>query len=267
MSTRSRRATFPALAALALTAFLAGMSTSAYADDTVPPDVQDAYSQQAIDYLRTSSEGTVDVGNIGDSEVPDFSSAARFGTPHEIYSWSSGMIAGDTKVDPVAASGEWLAPILTETGDVLGTYRVWRPSEGAKAEMAGYNNDVDLGRQLGTLSATARLVNDAPSAEWLSLDRGTVSALNQTATVEVPYPVPVAELTPIVAKRYAQAIEDAKGRDDAVGGGGPRDDQRPWYYGMNLWVLTGGVIALAAGIAGVTIVLVRRQRGAGQKPA
>ncbi|MBD3943601.1 hypothetical protein IF188_18065 [Microbacterium sp. NEAU-LLC] len=265
MTRRADRNGVRAVFAVALALLLSGYAAPALADDSTPPDVRDAYSTKALDNLRASNGGTKDAGNMGDAGVPDFSSAARFGDPHQISVWSAELIAGDAKAPAVTATDEWLASVLAADGEVLGTYRVWRPSAAARAEMAGFNNDVELGRALSALPSDAVLVNDAPSAQWLSLDDGVVSALNQVAAVEVPSPMPVSELAPIVAKRYAQAIADAEGHDDAVGGGGSTGVHRPWYDGTKVWIIAGVTAAILAGALGAAIALSRERRRAGPR--
>jgi hypothetical protein len=245
---------------LAIAGALSATTTSAMAAESTPPDVQDAYSAQALSALRASQQTTVDAGNVAGQPVPDFSAAATFGAAHQIHTWSDAMIAGDTSAVPTTATEEWLATVLTAKGNPLGTYRVWRPAAGNTAEMAGYNNDLELARAIVAMPADAILVNDAPSGEWLSIEDSTVSALNQVATFEVPSPMSVADYTPIISERYAAAVADAADRDGAVGGGGPREDRRPWDSGMNPWILLLGTIALVGGAAiGITIVVRHRR--------
>lgn len=173
MTVRAHRHIVRATLALVLATLLTGAAAPALGADAAPPDVRNAYSDQALEDLRASKENTVDVGDMDDAGVPDFSSAV-------------------------------------------------------------FNKDVDLGHALTKVPPTAYLINDAPSAQWLSLDDGVVSALNAVATLEVPSPMPVAELAPIVSERYEEAVRDAEGGDDAVGGGGPIADRRPWHYGLDM---------------------------------
>lgn len=256
------RFSYSLLVTVAALAVTVGMASPAAADEAVPGDVVAAYSDRAIDALRVSGDDSVDVDK---SEVPDFSAASRFGEPHQVFLWSSASIAGDSAATAVEPLEEWVAPILTEHGDVLGTYRVWRERPKSAAELAGFDNDIELARALESLSAGAILVSDPPSGAWLSLEDGIVSPLNDLATVEVPYPSPVEEVTALVAKRYAAAIAQAGGESDSMGGGAPLTDRRPWHYGIEAWVVVGGITVAAAGaaLAGLVLVGKRRRRAGG----
>ncbi len=173
-----------------------------------------------------------------DAGVPDLTAAAQFGEPRLIYTWSEAMIAGDTTANALESTAEWTAPFLTADGTPLGTYRVWRPPEKVTAEMAGYNNDVELARNLASMPSEAYLVHEAPTESWFGVEDGIVSPLGQLAAREVPEPISVERLTPIIAKRSADAMA------------GP---------GINIGLLVGTILIVGA-VAGATIILRRRRR-------
>jgi hypothetical protein len=232
----------------------------AYAgDDEAPADVQAAYSSEALDYLRAADDSEVTVDQTG---VPDFSSAAAFGTPHQVNLWSPELIAGKSFSEPISPLEEWLAPILGQGGEPLGTYRVWRPTSDSKAELAGYNDDIELARALLQIDDKSDLVSDPAIEAWYAVSDGSVTAVNQSAAREVPYPTSIADVAKIVSARYAEAIETSEEAGEGAAGGMPVDDRRPWYYGMDPWVLGAGVLLLiASAIGAVFWMRARRQAG------
>lgn len=219
----------------------------------IPEDVASLYSSEALAELRESGDEMVSTG-----EVVDFREARDFGEIKRIHTWSSAFLAGRSSAEPVAATEEWLAPILGRDGSSLGTYRVWRPKVDAPAEFAGYNNETELGNAMQKLAPTTQLVEDPRTAGWFALADGTVTALTEQAEKEVPYPAPVDEVMPIIHKRVAQTIADSEGIDGAVGGGGVQD-RRPWHSGIDpaIWA---GLALLIAGTAGAVGVVRRTQR-------
>jgi hypothetical protein len=235
--------------------FLAGalgagslMSAHAAIGD-LPPDVQAAYSIDALNALRNAEESLVTVDKTG---VPDFSAAESFGAPRQVNLWSTELITGKLPSEPTSALEEWLAPILGPAGEVLGTYRVWRATSGGNAELAGYNDDIELGAALQELGDGSVLVSDPAIEAWYVLRDGSVSALNQSAVREVPYPMPVDEVARTIADRYDAAIRNSEQVGDGAAGGMTVEDRRPWYYGMNLWILaTGSLVLLASALGGI----------------
>lgn len=227
------------------------------ASEKIPPDVQAAYSAAAITDLQNVEDSLVTTDKTG---VPDFSSASSFGTPHQVHLWSAELIAGKTSSDPTAPLEEWLASIDGPSGELLGTYRVWRPAAGNTAELAGYSDDIELAGALSKLDDKSDLVSDPAIEGWYAVSDGSVTALNQSAAREVPYTASIEEVAGIVAARYAAAIQNSEEVGEGAAGGMAVEDRRPWYYGMDPWVLGVGVLLLlAAAGAAVWRVTVRRR--------
>ncbi|MGC0370555.1 hypothetical protein [Microbacterium sp. SLBN-111] len=201
-----RRVATGLLIAMALAADTTSAARAADGDAEVPADVADAYSSAAIANLRDidASANTAD-----GPKVPDIGSAALFGVPRQIHLWSPALIAGEVDGDAVAPLDEWLAPIVGADGDLVGTYRVWRPTAGSTAEYAGYNDDDDLARALDGLDDRATLVSDPTIDAWYAVRDGVVTALNASASREVPSPASVDEMRGVVSTRYAEAIAGA----------------------------------------------------------
>ncbi len=203
-----------------------------------------AYSANALAARRHAQDTSVTVDETGG---PDFSQATSFGLPWQIQLWSNDLISGKPSAEPTKPIEEWLAPILGPEGDVLGTYRVWRPSPGSEAELAGYDGDIELASALQKIDPQSALVSDPTIGAWYALSEGTVTALNQSAAREVPSAMPIDEVAGLVSARYAEAI--TKSQENG--------------YGMNPWILGAGSVMLLAAAIGLIwrIRSVRADRG------
>ncbi|WP_146086482.1 hypothetical protein [Rathayibacter sp. AY1D1] len=233
--------------ALAVAFSLGSLATAQAATEGIPSDVQAAYSTEALEKLRTADETLVTVDETG---VPDFSSASSFGTPHQVNLWSSDLISGKASNTPTSPLEEWLAPILGPDGEPVGTYRVWRPTSDSKAELAGYNDDTELVGALQALSEKSVLVSDPTFEAWYAVSDGSVSALNESAAREVPYTTSLNEVASIVSTRFAESIKNSEATGEGAAGGMTVLDRRPWYYGMDPWMLGAGAFLLLASAAG-----------------
>lgn len=239
-------------------AFSAGSLGAAHAaSEEIPPDVQAAFSSTAIKDLQAVGDSVVSVDDAG---VPDFSSTSSFGTPHQVLLWSPELISGRMSSNPTTPLEEWVAPIIGSDDKLLGTYRVWRPTTGSKAELAGYNDDIELASALNDLKDESALVSDPAIEGWYAVHDNSVTALNQSAAREVPYATPIDEVARIVSTRYAEAIQNSEEVGEGAAGGMAVEDLRPWYYGMDPWILGAGVLLLiASASAAAWWVSVRRR--------
>lgn len=234
-------------------------AASARADDAVPDDVVAQYTTDAAERLRDAGESQVDVES-DDGASPDFASASAFGAIHRLYAWSPAFIDGTSSDRPVSAMDEWLAPVLDDRGETVGTYRVWRPSSGSRAEMAGYDDDRELARELQHMASSALLVEDPMSGGWFVVDGETISAANDIASLEVPSPASAEDVMILIAERYAEAIAAGAGQPDSVGGGGPRGVGESSAPPLDVVAFGAGALLALAGAAGL-IVVVRTVRG------
>lgn len=251
------RSLFGFVIAVALSA--GSLAPAHAAGNEIPPDVRAAFSDDALAALQKSEESQVTVDGTG---VPDFSAATSFGVPRQVYMWSTDLILGKPSDEPTTALDEWLAPILGPAGEPLGTYRVWRPTPDSTAELAGYNNDIELAAALQKLDEVSVLVSDPTIEAWYAVRDGSVSAVNQSAAREVPYPTAIDEVALLVAERYGAAIADSEEVGEGAAGGMAVDDRRPWFYGMDPWILgAGSLLLLVAAWGGIWWARARRRVG------
>ena len=145
---------------------------------------------------------------------------------------------------------------MYQNGEAVGTYSVRRPAPNAQVEPGSFDNDYELGTALKGVPEGAQLVMDPTIGGWYFVKDGRVTALNSQAAVEIPRPVTLEEFEPIVAQRYAEAIEASRGTPGSAGGGG---SNAPWWYRNQVAIsLLGGFAALA--VAGLVFVFLRRGR-------
>ncbi|MEN9619923.1 MAG: hypothetical protein RL499_116 [Actinomycetota bacterium] len=249
------RVLFAAVVAVALSA---GTLAPAHgAANEIPPDVRAAFSDDALEALQKSDESSV---TVDQGDAPDFSTATSFGVPRQVSLWSTDLILGKPSDQPTTALNECIAPILGPAGEPLGTYRVWRPSSDSRAELAGYNNDIELATALLKLDKETILVSDPTIEAWYSMRDGSVTAVNQSAAREVPYPTAIDEVAGLIAERYGAAISDSEEVGEGAAGGMTVVDRRPWYYGMDPWILgAGAILLLVAALGGIWWARSRRR--------
>ncbi|MBA4248134.1 MAG: hypothetical protein C0444_07560 [Microbacterium sp.] len=256
-ATQLVRSLFGFAVAVALSA--GSLAPAHAATDEIPLDVQAAFSDDALAALRQSEESPSADGETGGSE---FTGATSFGAPRQVHLWSSDLILGKSSDQPTTALDEWLAPILGPAGEPLGAYRVWRPTPESTAELAGYNNDIELAAALQKLDEVSVLVSDPTIEAWYAVRDRSVSAVNQSAAREVPYPTAIDEVALLVAERYGAAIADSEEVGEGAAGGMAVDDRRPWFYGMDPWILgAGSLLLLVAAWGGIWWARARRRVG------
>lgn len=229
----------------------AGRATAA---SELPPDVREFFDEQALDVLLDAGHGvSVEIG----PDEPDFSIADRLGEAQEVFTWSAEFIAGRETTAPVETLHEWVSAAYD--GDTLvGTISAFRPSPDSRAELAGYNNDLVLGRAVEGLSDDAILVTDPPSGSLYSLSGGSLIALNDPAAFETSGTTTLAEFQPIIAERYANDIAMAGNSEDSVGGGHALEDRRPWVFDVP--AVVGGVALIVVGLGIGAFAIFRRRR-------
>ena len=110
---------------VAMLGLLAVGAPAASADEgDTPADVIAAFSVEKAVALGSDEEG-----GLG-----DLTDAASFGTVHRVHAWSASLIAGEAG-DPVSAMDEWVAPVLSASGEAVGVYRVWRETPDSDATL------------------------------------------------------------------------------------------------------------------------------------
>ncbi|GAA0312709.1 hypothetical protein [Kineococcus aurantiacus] len=255
----ARRGSLTALAA-AVTVLVLSSPAAATPEPTIPHDVRDLLADEALRQVRSNlAHFAAQPATGGDVlQVPDVSAPLRAGRVHQVYTFTSAWVGGEQGADPAAPTPQWLAPVLRGS-DVLGTVRVWKP-DGAAAEVAGFNGDVQLGQALQGF-ADLPVVEDASVGEFFALDGDAVLPVNEASKRELPGEATVDDLQPVVAARVAAGVEAAAGAPDAVGGGGPVD-QVPTARTVSRGdrVLLGGGLLLVAGGAAAAVVVARGRR-------
>lgn len=232
--------------------------TPAHADDRVPDDVKQFFATEALEDMYQNGEAVVIQGVDGEpGHAPvDYSDVTQFGLIGEMFVWSQEFLFQGVVDKPTQPINEWIAPALRENGEAVGTYSVRRPAPNAQVEPGSFDNDYELGTALKGVPEGAQLVMDPTIGGWYFVKDGRVTALNSQAAVEIPRPVTLEEFEPIVAQRYAEAIEASRGTPGSAGGGG---SNAPWWYRNQVAIsLLGGFAALA--VAGLVFVFLRRGR-------
>ena len=211
--------------------------------------------------MHQNSEATVVSGGNGELGQPpvDYGEVTKFGAIGEMFVWSQEFLFEGVVDNPTQPINQWIAPALRENGEAVGTYSVRRPVPNAQVEPGSFDNDHELGTALNGAPEGVQLVMDPTIGGWYFIKDGMVTALNSQAAVEIPRPVTLEEFRPIVAQRYAEAIEASQGTPGSAGGGGLN---APWWYRNQVAIsLVGGFAALT--VAGVVFVVLRRKREAG----
>lgn len=245
-------------ALIALVVMLAvAPSVSAAADEVIPDDVVAEFSAEAVQSLKKmNAEELLDK----DSNAPDLSEISGFGEIRTVYQWSEEFLRTGVTDHATVALSEWVAPILDSGGSAVGLYRVWRPEGTSMAEFAGYNADSETAREIQKTAHSAVIISDPSIGGWYSLSGGQLNALNRQAAIEVPYPEALESVAPIISKRHNEMIRQSKHEDSA--GGATIIDRRPWFYGLDLWLVAGAALLVAVGLVGITYFS-RRARGRG----
>ncbi|MEV5042044.1 hypothetical protein [Microbacterium sp. LMI1x-1-1.1] len=175
----------------------AGAVPAAYASAEVAPDVVAAFSDTAIDDVRDQVD-----------TLPALEDAASFGPVHRVYRWSDALVAGDAG-DPVTALDEWVAPVLSSSGEALAIYRVWRESPDSVAEFAGVDGDAATAAAIVDVDADAALVSDPTVAAWYAVWDDVATPVGSATFSDIRAGTPVGEVATLVSERTAQAVRDA----------------------------------------------------------
>ena len=192
----------------AVTALLLIGTQVAHAETSaeIPDDVARVFSSDFVQEMNESAENSVVIGegevSVGESPV-DFSGVVGFGACHEVFLWDRAFIIDGAASTPFTTANEWIVPALAENGNALGIAMAWRPAPEAKAEVAGYSNDTELGNALEKIPEGAQLVHDPTIDGWYFVQDGMVTALNSRAATEVLHPMPLKEFQKIIGKRWA----------------------------------------------------------------
>lgn len=229
-----------AVIAAAVLAGLVLMPGSARADEEMPEDVAAAFSDEGVQALRRLN-----------AEAQDSSEIAGFGMPRQIHLWSESLLRTGSAENPTVAIEEWVAPALDADGKAVGLYRVWRPSDDAPAEFAGYAPDAESAAAIHGMAASATLIDDPPIAGWFSLEDGRLTALNEHAEADVPHPAALESVAPIISERHDEMVRQAAAVDDLAAGTRVLDAR-----GISILLTVATLVAVAA----VTLHVRRRAR-------
>ncbi|MEW1834277.1 hypothetical protein [Microbacterium sp. NPDC079995] len=175
-----------------------GAPAASAAQGDMPPDVTAAFSMDTA--VALGSDEASGLGLLAD--------AASFGTVHRVHAWSSSLIAGEAG-DPVSAMDEWVAPVLSESGEAVGVYRVWRETPDSDATFAGVDGDAATAAALAEVAAGTTVIQDPTIAAWYTLDAGMVTPVGSARFDDVRVPTPIDRVAEIVSARFAQNVRDA----------------------------------------------------------
>ena len=176
----------------------AGAPAASAADGDTPADVVAAFSV----------ENAVELGSDEGSGLRDLADTASFGTVHRVHAWSASLIAGEAS-DPVSAMDEWVAPVLSASGEAVGVYRVWRETPDSDATFAGVDGDAATAAALAEVAAGATVVEDPTIAAWYTLDGGIVTPVGSARFDDIRVATPIDRVAEIVSARFAQNVRDA----------------------------------------------------------
>jgi len=181
------------MASIVAALVVGGAAAAQASEPETPADVRAALS----------IEMAVDTGTL-----PELEGAASFGPVHRVYRWSDALIAGDAG-DPVTALDEWVAPVLSSSGEALAIYRVWRESPDSVAEFAGVDGDAATAAAIVDVDADAALVSDPTVAAWYAVWDDVVTPVGSATFSDIRAGTPVGEVATLVSERTAQAVRDA----------------------------------------------------------
>lgn len=181
-----------------LSLLAAGAPAASAAEGDTPADVVAAFSV----------ENAVELGSYEASGLGDLADAASFGTVHPVHAWSASLIAGEAS-DPVSARDEWVAPVLSASGEAVGVYRVWRETPDSDATFAGVDGDAATAAALAEVAAGATVVEDPTIAAWYTLDGGIVTPVGSARFDDIRVATPIDRVAEIVSARFAQNVRDA----------------------------------------------------------
>lgn len=209
----------------------AGAPAASAAEDDTPADVIAAFSVENA--VRHGAEEAGGLDGLAD--------AASFGAVHRVHAWSASLIAGESS-DPVTAMDEWVAPILTASGEAVGVYRVWRETPDSDATFAGVDGDAAIAAALAEVAVGATVVEDPTIAAWYTFEAGIVTQVGSARFDDIRVATPIDRVAEIVSERTARAIRAAA---------------PPLGVPMGRWLWAGGVVLVAAAV--VVGVGVRRR--------
>lgn len=214
-----------------LTAGVIGAGAAQASGAQTPPDVTAALSVAAIDDLRDQADG-----------MPELADAASFGDVHRVHRWSDALIAGDAS-DPVTATDEWVAPVLSSTGEAVAIYRVWRETPDSTAEFGGVDGDAAAAIALAEVDPKVTLISDPTIAAWYTLQDGVVTPVGSARFDDIRAATPIDQVAETVSARFAKNIRHAA---PATG-----NSSAGW-----VWAGAGVLAVLMAGVG----LAVRRRR-------
>ncbi len=184
---------------VAVLGLLAAGAPAASADEgNTPADVIAVFSVDKA--VALGSDETSGLGRLAD--------AASFGTVHRVHAWSASLIAGEAG-DPVSAMDEWVAPVLSVSGEAVGVYRVWRETPGSDATFAGVDGDAATAAALAEVAAGTTVIEDPTIAAWYTLDAGMVTPVCSARFDDIRVATPIDRAAEIVSARFAQNVRDA----------------------------------------------------------
>ncbi|MFI8631408.1 hypothetical protein ACIGEP_02275 [Microbacterium sp. NPDC077663] len=209
-----------------------GAVPASAAEDNTPADVIAAFSVDTAVVL--GSDEAAGLGRLAE--------AASFGTVHRVHAWSASLIAGKAS-DPVSAMDEWVAPILTASGEAVGVYRVWRETPDSDARFAGVDGDAATAAALAEVAAGVMLIEDPTIAAWYTLDAGVVTPVGSARFDDIRVATPIDRVAEIVSARFAQNVRDAA---------------PPVGLSYESWMWAGIALLVTAAI-GAGLVMLRRR--------
>lgn len=214
-----------------------GTGTAAAAEEPVPPGVAAAFRDDALAFIAA------------DGQVPEMADASAIGTVHEIFTWTAAFVSGESTSRPFESTRQWVATVLAGPR-AIGTVLVWLP-DGVNAEVAGYNDDAELGAALETVGDAAYVQDELSGAAYV-VDGVRVEPLNKRATAELPLAASVSDFQKRMLARAAEAKDDelppavTNAADDAVGAA------------ITAWTAALALLTIGAVVA--VIVVLRRRR-------
>ena len=175
-----------------------GAPAASAAEGDTPADVVAAFSVQTA----------VELGSDEANGLENLADAASFGTVHRVHAWSASLIAGEAG-DPVSAMDEWVAPVLSGSGEAVGVYRVWRETPDSDATFAGVGGDAATAAALAEVAAGTAVIEDPTIAAWYTLDAGIVTPVGSARFDDIRVATPIDRVAEIVSARFAQNVRDA----------------------------------------------------------